>query len=76
MTKKEIVKLIRDGYRDLNQIKSVLRTGMGACGGKTCTELILRLFREEGVDLKDVKLPVNRPPDMEVPLKIFAGSKD
>ena len=73
--KREIVQLIRCGYRDMNQIKAALRIGMGACGGKTCTELILGLFREEGVDLKDVILPVHRLPETEVPLGVFAGVK-
>jgi sarcosine oxidase subunit alpha len=73
VTKREIVGLIRMGYRDMNHIKAALRTGMGACGGKTCTELILGLFRQEGVDLRDVTPFVNRAPDMEVPLGVFAG---
>ena len=75
ITKKEIVNLIRAGYRNMNQLKAALRTGMGACGGKNCTELILRLFREEGVALEDITLPVYRPPDTEVSLGIFAGIK-
>jgi len=75
VTKGQIVELIRAGYRDMNQIKAALRTGMGACGGKTCTELILGLFLEEGVDLNEVVLPVHRPPEMEVPLGVFAGIK-
>jgi NAD(P)H-nitrite reductase large subunit len=75
ITKKEIVNLIRAGCRDMNQIKAVLRTGMGACNGKNCTELILRVFREEGVALEEITLPVYRPPDIEVPLGIFAGAK-
>ncbi len=41
-----IREMIRAGVRDLNQLK-VLRCGMGACGGKTCQSLILRLFEEE-----------------------------
>lgn len=75
VTKREIVELIRMGYRDMNQIKAAVRAGMGACGGRTCAELILRLFREEGVDLKDVRLPVYRPLETEVPLGVFAGVK-
>jgi ferredoxin len=74
--KGEIVALIRKGYRDMNLIKAALRTGMGACNGKNCTELILRLFREEGVSLDEVTLPVYRPPDIEVPMGIFAGVKE
>lgn len=76
VTDGQIVELIRAGYRDLNQIKSALRAGMGACGGKNCAELILRLFQQEGVDLKEVKLPVHRPPETELPLEVFAGVKE
>lgn len=71
--KGEIVRLIREGYSDLNQLKAALRVGMGACGGKTCEDLLLRLFREEGIDLEEVTGFVKRPPAMEVPLGLFAG---
>jgi ferredoxin len=70
----EIRALIRAGVRDLNQLK-VLRCGMGACGGKTCQTLILRLFREEGVDLCDVVPFTQRPVVAEVGLGILAGEK-
>ncbi len=73
VTKGEIVRLIREGYRDMNQLKASLRVGMGACGGKTCEELIFRLFKDEGIDLDEVTGFVKRPPAMEVPLSLFAG---
>jgi len=76
VTKGEIVDLIREGCRDMNQLKAALRTGMGACGGKTCQDLILRLFREEGVDPEEVTPLVKRPLEMEVPLRVFAGAAD
>jgi len=76
VNKGEIVDLIREGYRDMNQLKAALRVGMGACGGKTCQELILSLFREEGVDPKEVTPLVERPLEMEVPLRVFAGAVD
>jgi len=76
VTDGQIVALIRAGCRDLNQIKSALRAGMGACGGKNCTELILRLFQREGIDLKEVVLPSHRPPETEVPLEVFAGARE
>ncbi|MGB9893839.1 MAG: FAD-dependent oxidoreductase, partial [Candidatus Saccharicenans sp.] len=50
----EIRKLIREGLRDINQIKTITRAGMGACGAKTCTPLIHRLFREEGVPESEI----------------------
>ena len=75
VTKREIVEQIRLGVRDMNQLKATIRCGMGACGGKTCRELILRIFREEGVDLSEVTQFTERPFVEEVPLSAFAGQK-
>ena len=70
----EIRALIREGFRDISAIKAVSRAGMGACGAKTCTALIHRLFREEGVPEKEIIDQSKRPLFMEVPLGTFAGS--
>lgn len=75
ITAGEIRGEIRAGVLDMNILKATVRTGMGACGGKTCTELILRLYREEGIDLDEVTLPTERPFVAEVPLAAFAGVK-
>ncbi|MCK4599043.1 FAD-dependent oxidoreductase [Candidatus Bipolaricaulota bacterium] len=75
VTAGEIRVLIRTGCRDMNEIKAVTRAGMGACGGKTCTALITRLFREEGIPVDEVTENVKRPLLIEVPLGIFAGVK-
>jgi ferredoxin len=69
--KSEIVAAIRAGVRDMNQLKAVARSGMGGCGGKTCTEQVLRIFREEGVDLSEVTLPTIRPLVAEIHLGDF-----
>jgi ferredoxin len=68
----EIRQLIRQGARDLNQLK-VLRCGMGACGGKTCEALILKLFQDEGIDLCEVVRFTQRPLVAEVGLGLIAG---
>ncbi|UCC61900.1 MAG: (2Fe-2S)-binding protein, partial [Anaerolineae bacterium] len=73
VTAGEIRALIRQGYRDINEIKTVSRTGLGACGAKTCTPLIHRLFRDEGIPEAEVVDNVRRPLFMEVPLGVFAG---
>ena len=49
--KSEIVAEIREGVRDLNQMKALVRPSMGGCGGKTCSEIVRRIYREEGIDL-------------------------
>ncbi len=69
----EIRSLIRQGYRDFNEIKTVARAGMGSCGGKTCTTIIKRIFREEGISDEEVTDQTKRPLFMEIPLELFAG---
>ncbi len=73
VTAGEIRALIRGGVRDLNQLKAVTRACMGACGGKTCPNLIRRLFQEEGVAVGRITDFTRRPLFMEVPLGAFAG---
>ncbi|MBN2724426.1 MAG: FAD-dependent oxidoreductase [Deltaproteobacteria bacterium] len=73
--KSEIVAQIRAGVMDMNQLKATIRTGMGACGGKTCTDQILRIYREEGVDISKVTRPTLRPFIAEVHLGDFLTAK-
>lgn len=75
VTAGEIRDLIYGGHRDMNEIKTLTRAGMGACGGKTCQALILQLFRECGVSLDDITGGVPRPLFVEVPLGVFAGTR-
>ena len=44
---------------------------MGPCGGKTCLDLIWRIFRECGVDPSEVEPHAYRPFELEVPLRAF-----
>lgn len=69
----EIRALIRQGYRDVNELKTVSRACMGSCGAKTCTSLIHRLFRDEGIPEAEIVDQIKRPLFMEVPLGVFAG---
>ncbi|NHJ25901.1 MAG: FAD-binding protein [Candidatus Lokiarchaeota archaeon] len=71
----EIRKWIRYGVRDFNELKALTKAGMGSCGGKTCTPLIQRVFREEGVAEGEVNDGTQRPVFIEVPMGIFAGLK-
>jgi len=76
VTAGEIRSLIRQGVHDINEIKTRTRAGMGACGGKTCQSLILRLFREEGVPIDQVTENVHRPLFVEVPFAALAGATE
>jgi ferredoxin len=76
VTAAELRALIRSGIRDMNHLKAATRAGMGACGGKTCPNLVKRLFREEGIPAAQVTDLTQRPLVMEVPLGAFAGVVD
>lgn len=72
----EIRKWIRSGVKDFNELKALTKVGMGACGGKTCTPLINRVFQEEGISIDDITSGTKRPLFMEVPMGIFALAKE
>ncbi len=74
--KSDIVREIRSGVRDVNQLKALVRPSMGGCGGKTCTELVYRIFREEGIELGNVTPGTVRPLIAEIPLGKFAEEDD
>jgi sarcosine oxidase subunit alpha len=73
VTLAEIKAIIQAGMRDINEIKALTRAGMGACGGKTCGDLIKRAFRELGVPMEEVTAHVHRPMFVEVPFGVLAG---
>ena len=74
--KSEIVREIRAGVRDLNQLKALVRPSMGGCGGKTCAELVGRIMREEGVTPDAVTPGTIRPLIAEMPLDLFIKGED
>jgi len=75
ITAGEIKAAIRNGVRDMNQLKALTRAGMGSCGSKTCRPMIWRIFKEEGIDLATVTDRVDRPLFVEVPIGLLAGSE-
>jgi len=75
VTAGEIRSAIRNGVRDMNELKAINRTGMGACGSKTCRPMVWGIFRDEGVDLKQTTDRIDRPLFVEVPLGTLAGAK-
>jgi NADPH-dependent 2,4-dienoyl-CoA reductase/sulfur reductase-like enzyme/Fe-S-cluster-containing hydrogenase component 2/bacterioferritin-associated ferredoxin len=69
----DIRKAVREGTRDLNEMKAKLRVCMGACCGKNCPELIAKIFKAEGVDPGKTTPNTRRPLFVEVPFGVFAG---
>ena len=73
ITAGEIRAAVRNGVRDINQLKALTRAGMGACGSKTCRPMIWQIFKEEGIGLDEITDRVDRPLFVEIPLGYFAG---
>jgi sarcosine oxidase subunit alpha len=77
VTAGEIRKFIKiEGFTDMNALKFPTRAMMGACGAKTCTNLIKRIFKEEGIPESKVVENVHRPLFMEVPLGVFCEAEE
>jgi len=76
VTAGDLRKHIRAGIRDLNHLKALTRAGFGACGGKTCSSLLSRLLREEGVGEDEVTPLTDRPLFAETQLGWFSGKED
>ena len=59
----EMRKWIAEGYTDFEELKRILRVGMGPCQGRGCREIIMReLARATGKPLCEVKGGIIRPP--------------
>ncbi|MCK4429602.1 MAG: FAD-dependent oxidoreductase, partial [Candidatus Aenigmarchaeota archaeon] len=71
ITKKQILEHIKNGCSDFNSLKAALRVGMGPCGGKTCADLVYKIFREAGVNPEKIEHGTVRPFEQEVRLKAF-----
>ncbi len=74
--KSAIVDEIRQGVRDINQLKALARVSMGGCGGKTCTDLVRRLYAMEGVEPGEVTAGTGRPLVAEAPLEAFTHGEE
>lgn len=76
ITMDEIQLLIKQGYRTIEEIKRVVRAGMGPCQGRTCRMLIAQeLAKAYGIPVEEVLMPTFRPMVKPVKLGTFAGGE-
>ncbi len=69
----EIVEAIDSGLTTTEEIKRVLRCGMGPCQGRTCSRLIARIISQRtGKPLAEVGFPAVRPPTRPVEIGTLA----
>lgn len=70
VTLEEIVEAIRSGLTTMEELKRILRCGMGQCQGKSCGLLVAQILaRETGKKLEEILQPSTRPPFRPIPLK-------
>jgi len=71
----ELERVINEGYTELEEIKRLLRCGMGACQGRTCLRLTAQILSHKtGRPIDQLEFPTVRPPIRPVPLAVFAAS--
>lgn len=75
VTVAEIRNYIREhDIRDFNQLKN-LRVGMGSCGGKNCSLLLPRIFRELGIPPEKLTQSTKRPLNVEIPMQVLVNEE-
>ena len=69
VSRNDVEKLIDAGITDYEEIRRVLRIGMGPCGGKTCRNVVLQIISEKtGVPISESRLGAFRPPVIPLPI--------
>ena len=72
VTEEDIVRIIEEGYTDVEEIKRILMVGTGPCQGNTCMIHLARLvFRYT----KEQRITNVRPPENPVELGVFADEE-
>ena len=70
----EIRKWIGKGYTDINELRRILRVGMGPCQGRGCRDIILReLSRATGKPISEIGPGTMRPPVKPIKIGLLAG---
>ncbi|MFC1683139.1 (2Fe-2S)-binding protein [Candidatus Zixiibacteriota bacterium] len=73
----QIVEAIQAGFATIEEIKRMLRCGMGACQGRTCERLIAQIVAAKtGVPVAQIKQATVRPPAIPTELAVLAGEAD
>ena len=77
ITLDEIRKWIDRGCESFNELKRVLRAGMGPCQGRGCQDIILReLSRRTGVPIDQIEPGTVRPPVKPIKTGLLASGGD
>lgn len=74
ITKEEVIRAVRAGATSVNEVKRLLRTGMGLCQGRNCSKTIERIIAQElGVSPAQVPQATKRGPVRPVKLTAYTS---
>lgn len=63
ITKEEVIEAVRNGATSVNEVKRLLRAGMGLCQGRNCAKTIERIIAQElGISPANVPQATKRGP--------------
>jgi NAD(P)H-nitrite reductase large subunit len=76
VTEAQVLEAIRGGQQSLDELKRLLRCGMGHCQGRTCGRLIAGLLcRELGKKMDQLPWTTYRSPLLPVTLEVLAAAR-
>ena len=77
ITEEDVLNVIDAGYTDIEELRKVLRIGMGPCQGRVCIQLVMKILEKKtGKKVSEASLPTSRPPIVPVSLGTLASDKD
>lgn len=72
VTEDEIIAAIRQGATTIDEIRRLVRAGMGSCQGRTCRRLVSQVIsRELKTPVADIYPPTFRPPNRPVAFELI-----
>jgi NAD(P)H-nitrite reductase large subunit len=72
VTEDEIIAAIRQGATTIDEIRRLVRAGMGSCQGRTCRRLVAQIIsRELKTPPAEIYPPTFRPPNRPVAFELI-----
>ncbi len=68
----EVRQAIKNGYHSPEELKRILRIGMGHCSGRGCMRVVARIIEEmAGIPIAKLQFPKSRPPVKPIKLQLL-----
>ncbi|EKD81083.1 MAG: hypothetical protein ACD_39C01988G0002 [uncultured bacterium] len=77
VTEDEIIAAIRQGATTIDEIRRLVRAGMGSCQGRTCRRLVAQIIsRELKTPPAEIYPPTFRPPNRPVSFELIMAERE